>query len=75
MGRKNKAAFRKSLHRERSFQLKSRLNKVKFTGITKTRRSTRSIYFCRRCHQVYEDEHDAREKKIRECTMKLDTLG
>ena len=26
--------------------LKSRLNKVKFTGITKTRKSTRSIYFC-----------------------------
>ena len=42
MGRKNKAAFRKTLHRKRSRQLKSKLNKVEFTGITKTRKSTRS---------------------------------
>ena len=42
MGRKNKSAFRKTLHRKRSRQLKSKLNKVEFTGITKTRKSTRS---------------------------------
>ena len=41
--RKNKPAFRKSLHGEKSRQLKSRLNKVKFTRFTKTRKSIRFI--------------------------------